>query len=345
MKVLHIVPSPAITGPVTVAHDLVLTLQKKITISIAYFDEKAGYRWDNGQKLFFLKAFELFGIQEYDIFHSHTLRPDIFTFIHKLLKPKTTTVCTLHNYFYEEYRLEYPKIPALIGILAHHWSLRNKSALVAITPHMQRFYQQKGFKNIHYIPNTRILKPPAEDNHKIAENIKKWADGNTLLMTLGTANERKNLQAVLPVLKKNPDWRWVHVGDGPLLPELKTEVEHLRLHNRVYFAGYVSDGNQLLSVADVLLLPSLSEGFPLVVLEAFQRRVPVVLNDIPTFEGLFSDEVVKCNVKEELQFSRAIHFALEHRDSLCMNATARFDAEFSPQAVATAYLRLYESLL
>ncbi|GCD77078.1 hypothetical protein JCM31826_05600 [Thermaurantimonas aggregans] len=345
MKVLHLVPSPAITGPVTVAHELVHSLQTKIEASIAYFDEKKGFHWKYGQKISFFKAFEFFEYLEYDILHSHTLRPDVFLFIRKFLKPKIIAVSTLHNYFYEEYRLEYPKIPALIGIAAHHWSLSNKSALVAITPHMQKFYKRKGFRNVHYIPNTRMLQSPNGDNLKLAESIKKWADGNTLLMTLGTANERKNLQAVVPLLKKNPDWRWIHVGDGPLLPALKKEVEYFGLHHRVYFAGFVPDGNQLLSAADVLLLPSLSEGFPLVVLEAFQRKVPVVVNDIPTFEGLFLDEVVKCVVTELEQFFRAVRYALEHRDTLCTKAKARFDAEFSPQAVVTAYLRLYESLL
>lgn len=329
----------------TVAHELVQMLQTKIDVKIGYFDEKKGYSWKNGQQISFLKAFEILRQQDYDILHSHTLRPDVYSAIRKLLRPKTVTISTLHNYFYDEYRLEYPKIPALIGTVVHHLSLQNKNALVAITPHMQRFYLKKGFKNVHYIPNSRILQTPSAENQKIADQLKKWAQSGILLMTLGTVNERKNVQAVLPLLRKNRNWRWVHVGDGPLLPVLKSEVNTSGLGDRVYFTGYVADGNQLLRVADVFLLPSLSEGFPLVVLEAFQHHVPVVTNNLPTFEGLFMDEVIKCKVADVADFTHAVRKALEHRDELCNKAKARFEAEFSPQSVASAYLHLYESLL
>ncbi|MFN3952246.1 MAG: glycosyltransferase family 4 protein [Thermaurantimonas sp.] len=344
MKVVQLVPSPARTGPVTVAHELVRLLRPYADIQILYFDSREGYQWPDSKRISFSAALSEIQELECDILHSHTLRPDVFSALRKFVRPKLKTISTLHNYFYDEYRLEYPKISALAGITLHHLSLKNKNALVAITPHMQRFYTQKGFAHVHYIPNTRIPEPISPDHRELADKLKSWSAGATLLMTLGTANERKNLHAVVPLLLRNTSWKWIHVGDGKLLPALKMEIRQKNLENRVCFTGFIREGHQLLQIADVLLLPSLSEGFPLVLLESFQLRIPVVCNRIQSFEGLFSEELVCCEVHDANEFAKSVEYALENRDCITSKAIERFDKEFSPSVIATQYVRLYESL-
>lgn len=344
LKVIQLVPSPVRTGPVTVADDLVRVLKPYLDIQFVYFDDKEGYIWPNSQRLSLSSALSRISALECDILHSHTLRPDIFSMIRKVFFPKVKTVSTLHNYFYMEYRLEYNAIAATAGISAHHLSLKNKDALVAITPHMKKFYENKGFKNVHYIPNSRLPSPINPENEKLAARIRNWAQGDIVLMTLGSANERKNLSAVIPLLLMDSSWKWVHVGDGKLLSTLKSEVTHRKLDEKVFFTGYVPEGHHLLSAADVLLIPSLSEGFPLVILESFQQGVPVVCNRIPSFDGLFSDEVIACDVHDIKTFARSVETALLHKIQLTKMARSKYEAEFSPDAVAHAYLRLYESL-
>lgn len=344
LKIVHLVPSPAKTGPVTVANELVKLLKPNAEVSFVYFDEKKGYQWPDSKRVSFSKVFSEIAELKCDILHSHTLRPDAFSAIRKFVKRNLKTISTLHNYFYREYWIEYPLIPALAGISVHHLSLKNKNALVAITPHMKTYYEHRGFKNVHYIPNTRLTSPTSPDNKKLADHIKNWAAGSTVLMTIGTANERKNLKTIIPLLIKNKSWKWVHVGDGKLMQGLTTEVRKLSLENQVYFTGFIPDGHQLLQVADVLILPSLSEGFPLVILESFQWRIPVVCNRIPSLEGLFLDELIRCDVNDVHEFVKSIEMAITRRVQLTSKAMARFEAEFSPQIVASEYLRLYESL-
>lgn len=327
------------------AAELAHLLSPYVDIGMVYFDAKKGYLWHNSHQISFRDVFRSIPALSCDVLHTHTLRPDVFSAIRKIFLPKIKTVTTLHNYFYEEYRLEYPLIPGTIGIIAHHLSLKNKNALVAITPHMKWFYESKGFREVTYIPNTRIITDASSENQKLIRQLTTWADGHTMLMTIGTVNERKNLHTILPLLKLHDEYRWVHVGDGPLMKALRESVDELNLTHRVYFTGYVPEGNQLLQAADLLLLPSLSEGFPLVVLEAFQRRVPVVANTIPAFEGLFTDEILQCVVENATDFAETVACALACRGDITSRAIQRFEAEFSPQAVANAYLRLYESIL
>jgi glycosyltransferase involved in cell wall biosynthesis len=59
-------------------------------------------------------------------------------------------------------------------------------------------------------------------------------------------------------------------------PYLWSLVEELKLDNRVTFLGFRTDGPELLQAADVVLLPSTSEGLPLTLLEAQASHVPVI---------------------------------------------------------------------
>jgi glycosyltransferase involved in cell wall biosynthesis/peptidoglycan/xylan/chitin deacetylase (PgdA/CDA1 family) len=66
------------------------------------------------------------------------------------------------------------------------------------------------------------------------------------------------------------------VGDGPERPRLERLVEQSGLNTRVLFVGHVSDVRPYYEIADVLALPSHSEGSPNVVLEAMASGIPVV---------------------------------------------------------------------
>lgn len=318
-------------------------LSKTIHADIFYFDQKAGYHWPTGRQISFFSSPGYW--RDYQILHTHTLRPDLYAAIQKIFGRKIKTITTLHNFFYHEYRLEYPLIPALTGIAVHHLSLYSKDALVAITPEMKAFYQQKGFRNVTYIPNTRILPPPSALINEISQQISFWKADSVLLMTLGTVNERKNLFTLVPLLLNNPDWKWIHVGSGPLFEKLEEQIAFSKLQHRVKLLGYIEEGSALLPVADVLLLPSLSEGFPLVVLEAFQARIPVVVSDLNAYKGLLQSEVIRCRPSDIDNFSRAVSTAIKQKAQLTEAAYKRYKEEFSPAVVCDAYLSLYESIL
>ncbi len=69
-------------------------------------------------------------------------------------------------------------------------------------------------------------------------------------------------------------------GDGPQRAALLQEVRALHLTDRVHFLGWREDVHRLLAALDVLLVPSLWEGFGLVMLEAMAQRVPIIGSDV-----------------------------------------------------------------
>ena len=84
------------------------------------------------------------------------------------------------------------------------------------------------------------------------------------------------LEAVAHVSPLVPTCHFPIVGDGPLRQKLEVRAAQLGLQERVHFLGFRGDARELISLLDVLVVPSLSEGAPLVVLEAMTAGIPVV---------------------------------------------------------------------
>ncbi len=70
------------------------------------------------------------------------------------------------------------------------------------------------------------------------------------------------------------------VGDGSLLGDLKEKVWDLGLEKHVLFLGHQPYVHSFLTISDVKILPSYSESFPLVLLEAARAKLPVISTDV-----------------------------------------------------------------
>ena len=105
-----------------------------------------------------------------------------------------------------------------------------------------------------------------------AEYRSRLGLGNELVLgSVAGMNDQKNhmfMLAVLADLKRvRSDVKLVLVGDGPLRGDIEERVSRLGLEGDVVFTGVRRDVPQLLQAFDVMLLPSLYEGFPCVLVE------------------------------------------------------------------------------
>lgn len=83
------------------------------------------------------------------------------------------------------------------------------------------------------------------------------------------------IEAVPDVLREYPDARFLIVGEGPLKDKLKVE-------DRIIYTGFRNDIKEILGTIDVLAMPSLLEGFPMITLEAMAKPIIVTnINGIP----------------------------------------------------------------
>ncbi|WP_459502831.1 glycosyltransferase family 4 protein [Bacillus sp. C1] len=85
---------------------------------------------------------------------------------------------------------------------------------------------------------------------------------------------------------KIPTIKVLLVGDGPIEAELKEEVKQKGLEDKVLFLGHRSDVKELYATAQINILTSYSESFPLVLLEAANQRVTSIATNVGDMEQL-----------------------------------------------------------
>lgn len=90
-----------------------------------------------------------------------------------------------------------------------------------------------------------------------------------------------------------PDARLVLIGEGRLEEKIREKAEALGISDSVSFLGRRSDVNDWMKAMDVMLLPSLWEGFPNVAIEAQASALPVYMSENVTEEAAFSPYCVR----------------------------------------------------
>ncbi len=88
------------------------------------------------------------------------------------------------------------------------------------------------------------------------------------------------IDAAKKVLDYNKDTVFVVAGSGDMTSRLIEQASHLGISDRVFFTGYISDEEiqKLMKSASVLVMPSISEPFGIVALEAMLNRVPLIVS-------------------------------------------------------------------
>ncbi|WP_321370386.1 glycosyltransferase family 4 protein [uncultured Draconibacterium sp.] len=88
------------------------------------------------------------------------------------------------------------------------------------------------------------------------------------------------IEAANLVLKKMQNARFVMAGSGDMMNEMVTRTAELGISDRFHFTGFLkgNDVNDLFNMTDVFVMPSVSEPFGIVPLEAMQLNVPVIIS-------------------------------------------------------------------
>jgi glycosyltransferase involved in cell wall biosynthesis len=138
---------------------------------------------------------------------------------------------------------------------------------------------------IKVIPNGVDLK--ALDPGELRANV------TPRIVFAGRFMEQKNSLALVRVLSQLQDLRWqcVMLGDGPLLEETRREIAARGLADRFTLPGWVTPQEVLdwFRRSDLLFMPSLSEGLPVVGVQALAMGLAVVASRVGGFVDLVND--------------------------------------------------------
>lgn len=92
--------------------------------------------------------------------------------------------------------------------------------------------------------------------------------------------QRTAIEALPHIMKNIPNIELALVGDGPDLNILKELAQQLGIQDKVQFLGFKDDVNFLYNTVDVVLIPSLNDALPNVLLEARTIGIPVIATKV-----------------------------------------------------------------
>lgn len=158
------------------------------------------------------------------------------------------------------------------------------------------------------------------------------------------------LKAALTVTEQYPDTVFLFAGRGQMLDELQSQARALGIYNNVRFLGFREDVADLLDGFDIFVLPSLSEGLPLSILEAMAANKPVVATNVGGIPEVVVDGETGLLVPpmDSAALANAMLTLLNDPGiarTFVEKGAERVTARFSVQAMVTEYERLYEKAL
>jgi glycosyltransferase involved in cell wall biosynthesis len=218
--------------------------------------------------------------ERFDLIHSHGYRADIVA-LPLSIYFRVPVVSTCHGFTVNDRRLAiYSKLNTL--------ALRRFRRVIAVSSRMRDELIDRGVNpmRIDVIPNA--AEPVGATVVRSARNDLRARLGITddefVFGFVGRLSVEKGLEHLLGALTLGSlgsrSWRLLVVGDGPLRSAIEESAASAGLGSRVIFAGFQHDVSPWFAAMDAFVLPSMTEGTPMALLEAMTHGVPVIASAV-----------------------------------------------------------------
>jgi glycosyltransferase involved in cell wall biosynthesis len=346
MKIAIIVSSIKQLGPIKVVQALVNSLIefKELEIKVFYLDKTT----DPEVKILVpMERFRShsFNFDDYDIIHTTGIRPDLIAFINR--KKIRYHISTIHNLVFEDLSYTYNRFISLI--FGNIWMMiwRRADILVCVSETMKNYYSKWFFPVKLEVIYNGIANPEKSflpDSDLIRDIDLLRSEGLKILGFAGILTKRKGLDQLISLLAKETGLALIILGDGKGLPALMQLVKRNGLTGRCLFFGFRSNAINYFRLFDFIIIPSRSEGFGLVLIEAAQQKVPIICSDIEVFRELMNaDEVTFFKLEDITSLTNALKVATETRYKKPDLAYIRYSDNYTDKLMAKRYYDLYKS--
>lgn len=287
------------------------------------------------------------------LLHSHGYKSNIlFGLMPKRLRG-LPIITTVHGYTWAgglSRMLFYQKLDA--------FCLRFSDQVVLVNGAMRNHPFLRGKKNLNFeIIESGISASGcggASGRCDLRPDIVEFAAKGFTVAAVGRLSREKGfdvlIEAVAGLVAEGKDVRLVLMGDGYLKGELMVKVHELAIADRVLFSGYVEGAGQYLPHFQLFAMPSLTEGLPMVLLEAMAAEVPIVatcVGGIPDVldEGEAGVLVGSGDVAALQAGIREVMVRPEAAAERVNYAARRVREVYSSRAMAERYMKIYTALL
>ncbi len=204
-------------------------------------------------------------------------------------------------------------------------------------------------RTVHYGLDPAAHVPPPDARRLLRQSLYLPADA-VLIGSVSRLIEQKGLayglRAFAQVAAEFPGAHYVLAGAGPLRAPLEGAARDLGMAHRVHFLGWRDDAPTVFAALDVLLAPSLWEGFGLVFLEAMAFAVPVISTCVSAIPEVIVDGETGWLVPpaDVDALAGALRLALAdpaERQRRGERGRTRLEREFTVEAMVERTLALY----
>lgn len=309
MKVLHIIGGGDVGGAKVHVLSLVKELDTSIEVTLlclrhgAFADDARAL----GLKVEVIKSSNIFSdikrtiklVQKnkYDIIHSHGSKANIFAYSIKRFC-KVPVVTTIHSDYKLDYLQNFFK-RITIGFL-NAIILKKLDYYIVVTGAFRKMLIDRGFdhNSIYTILNGIDFGKPIKNYTKedFCNKFKlSFDDDDILVGTAARLDPVKDigtlLQAARLVADKNPKVKFIIGGEGEQGKELQARSKELGLDKNVFFIGWLDDPYELLSILDINVMTSISEGFPYYLLEGARLSIASICSRVGGIPDLIESSV------------------------------------------------------
>ena len=282
-----------------------------------------------------------------EILHSHGYKGNIlFGLMPKSLR-RIPMVATLHGWTWinGNNRMQ---IYELLDRLSLHFIDR----VVVVNKAMR---EKIALKRIYVVNNgIPIAEQPPKPAYPLDPRIVDFCCESHAIVTIGRLSPEKGfdilLDAVHEISKTNPRVRLVIFGEGEERSALEAQIRKLRIESLVLMPGYVEDAKRYMLLFRVFALSSLTEGLPIVILEAMQAGLPIVatrVGGVPEVlkEGEAGKLVPARNASRLAEGIYELLIDASLAKKMTDSARQSLETMYSSTAMALKYIKIYEGLV
>lgn len=314
-KIVHIISNLSLGGAQILLFDIMCKLKgykdlelTLITIDSGEYIEKynnAGIKViDIGEKglvnlKIYFKLKKILKSIKPDIVHTHLNKADFYGRIAAKRLNVPLIISTCHNYSTTHTGADI-NTKSFFDIIDNFVIDYSKSSLIAISELVKKYLINR---NPSYEKITEVIYNGInleKSKYKLSEGeiLKLRSENNIdsddfVISVIGRLDKQKGhllfLESVKDILHQNKKIKILLIGDGSLRDQIERFIKENNLSNQVIMKGFQPDSEPYIEISDLICVPSLWEGFGLVIIEGMIKKKIVLASDVGGIPEIIKD--------------------------------------------------------
>ena len=265
---------------------------------------------------------------------------------------KIKTIVTIHDLIY----LRYPNLFSSVDLKIYDKKFRSAceraDKIIAVSKQTKKdiinyFSIDEQKIEVIYQGCNKAFKKSDYDNYELIKN--KFGLFDEYLLYVGSIEERKNLLTLLEALKDIPKKKLIIIGDGNnYKKKCVSFINNNNLNSRTLILSglKIEEMATIYKHAEMLIYPSIFEGFGIPILEALYSKIPVITSKGGCFSEAGGPDSIYINPlskKEILEAIKKIEGTPNLKEKMIENGL-KYAENFSDENIANNLMRVYQAL-